>query len=344
MSSNVTDLAKQISGIITTDIGLFILTTGLLGNILNIIVFLSLKTFRETSCAFYLTSASFANIIQLVATLFSRILITGYNIDLTQTSLFLCKLRPYVATIAPLMSISSMCFATIDQFTSLSVRWRHFNQRYIAAYLTIITLIFWCLVNIPVIIYNNITMASTNPVTWACSITNANYSLYYNRFYISFLLGFLQLIIRIIFELMAFITVRSLRNNQVPIIRLERDKQITSMVLIQTLVDVIISLPFFIYITYRSYTTIKDANDYFVFLVVLSTTNILYYATFSLGFYIYFCSSSRFRKQIIYVLVGIHLKYCCRINVQERNNNNQIIPQLTTNKPALSMNNIHTAQ
>ncbi|CAF4132982.1 unnamed protein product, partial [Adineta steineri] len=230
MSSNVTDLAKQISGIITTDIGLFILTTGLLGNILNIIVFLSLKTFRETSCAFYLTSASFANIIQLVATLFSRILITGYNIDLTQTSLFLCKLRPYVATIAPLMSISSMCFATIDQFTSLSVRWRHFNQRYIAAYLTIITLIFWCLVNIPVIIYNNITMASTNPVTWACSITNANFSLYYNRFYISFLLGFLQLIIRIIFGLMAFINVRSLRNNQVPIIRLERDKQITSMV------------------------------------------------------------------------------------------------------------------
>ena len=40
--------------------GLFILITGIFGQICNVIVFTTLNTFRETTCAFYLTVVSIA--------------------------------------------------------------------------------------------------------------------------------------------------------------------------------------------------------------------------------------------------------------------------------------------
>jgi hypothetical protein len=225
MSSSYEYAAAQI----VIYIGFLILISGLIGNTLNIIIFTSLKTFRQTSCALYLTAASFANILHLLANLLSRILITGYNTDLTKTSTVLCKLRQYVATIAPLMALSCMCFATVDQFASLTIRWRHFSQRHVACRLVTVAMIFWCLTNIPVIIYQyNYFSSTTNQ--WTCAITNTYFAIYNSRVYVPFLLGFVQLMIRISFGLLAFVNVRSLANRQTAIIRLERDKQITSMV------------------------------------------------------------------------------------------------------------------
>ena len=209
-------------------VGFIILFAGVVGNTLNIIVFTSLKTFRETSCAFYLTVASFANIIHLLASLLSRVLITGYSIDLTLTSSAICKLRQFIALLAPTMALSSMCFATIDQFASLTVRGRKWSQLWIAHRLILVTLVFWCLCNIPVILFNNTTSSDNGPR--ACSITNPDFNLFYSRFYVSYLLGFLQILIRSSFGLLAFINVRRLVHSRVPVIRLERDKQITSMV------------------------------------------------------------------------------------------------------------------
>jgi hypothetical protein len=230
MSSTFVQSLTLASQHIVTSIGFFSLISGLLGNTLNIIIFTSLKTFRETSCAFYLTIASAANIFHILAGLLSRILIAGYGIDLTQTSLVLCKLRQFVTITGPLIALSCLCFATIDQFLSLTIQWRHLSHRRIATRLVTFTFIFWCLYGIPFIIfYNNI--FSSNTGTWTCGITNPDLVTYFNRFHISFLIGFLQLSIRIIFGLLAFINVRSLKNNrQTPIVRLERDKQLTTMV------------------------------------------------------------------------------------------------------------------
>jgi len=84
MSPSLTFIAQQIT--IYTDIPIFI--AGIIGGCLNIIVFLSLRTFRESSCAFYLTVLSFLNIGQLITGLFTRLMITGFNIDRTQSSIF----------------------------------------------------------------------------------------------------------------------------------------------------------------------------------------------------------------------------------------------------------------
>ena len=69
------------------------LIAGVVGGFLNIIVFLSLQTFRQSSCAFYLTIMSVFNIGQIVFRFTTRIMICGFGIDWTQTSLFYCKFR-----------------------------------------------------------------------------------------------------------------------------------------------------------------------------------------------------------------------------------------------------------
>ncbi len=68
---------------------------GILGGLLNTIVFLSLRTFRQSSCAFYLTLISILNIGQLFTGLLSRILIALFGIAGSETSIFYCEFRPY---------------------------------------------------------------------------------------------------------------------------------------------------------------------------------------------------------------------------------------------------------
>ena len=86
-----------------------ILITGVIGGLSKIIVFLSLKTLRQNSCAFYLTIMSFVNLGQLLTGLLSRIMISGFSIDWTQMSLFYCKFRYFVFQTCTLLSFTCIC-------------------------------------------------------------------------------------------------------------------------------------------------------------------------------------------------------------------------------------------
>ncbi len=76
-------------------VGLFIFITGVIGGLLNIIIFTSLKTFRETSCGFYLTVTSVFNVGQAIFALTTRILDSGFSINLTNLP-WSCKLLTFL--------------------------------------------------------------------------------------------------------------------------------------------------------------------------------------------------------------------------------------------------------
>lgn len=97
MSSPSAAALIYISEQITIYFGCFVLISGVLGGILAIIVLLSWKTFRDTSCAFYLTIACGTAVCQLLTTVLSRVIISGFGIDLTVLSLFFCKFRSYLS-------------------------------------------------------------------------------------------------------------------------------------------------------------------------------------------------------------------------------------------------------
>lgn len=116
------NLYAFISNEVTIYLGLPIFIVGVIGGILNTVVFLSLQTFRESSCAFYLIIMSIVNLGQILLGLLARLMTTIYNSDGTENSIFFCKFRVYFSTVCTSISWTCFCLATIDQYCSTSYR------------------------------------------------------------------------------------------------------------------------------------------------------------------------------------------------------------------------------
>jgi hypothetical protein len=62
------------------------------------------------------------NIGQLITGLLTRIMISGFDIDWIQFSLFYCKFRTYFFQVTSLTSLTCLCLATIDQYLATCTR------------------------------------------------------------------------------------------------------------------------------------------------------------------------------------------------------------------------------
>lgn len=245
-SSIITDLS-YFNTQINIYLGIFILIAGTIGNLLNLLVFLSLQTFRQSSCAFYLLIMSIANIGQLYTGALSRTMISGYSIDWTTTSLFYCKFRLLFLQFSSLVSYSCLCLATIDQFfaTSSRVRWQQWCNLKLAQRLTAAITFIWMLHTIPyAILFQQVTSSTTNKTS--CVASDTVFARYRAYFVGLFLTGFIPVMVTVVFGLLAFHNVHQLAYRTVPLVRRELDKQLTTMVLVQVLVNVLTDVPFVI--------------------------------------------------------------------------------------------------
>ena len=227
--------------------GISVLTLGLLGGFLNTIVFLSLQTFRRNSCAFYLTIMSVVNIGQLLTGLMSRITISGFNTDWTETSLFYCKFRYFVFQTCALLSATCMCLATIDQYCATTSRpeWQPWSNVKTAHRLVIIAALFWLVHGIPYLIfYDRVNMP--NSTRLYCTSRNHIYLQYHTYIFTLTLIGFLPLLVTVVFGLLSYRNVRRMTYRAVPLIRRELDKQLTVMVLVQVILNCFTVLPLLI--------------------------------------------------------------------------------------------------
>ena len=146
-------LLNTITRQLTIYFGIPVPVAGVIGAILNIIVFLSLRTFRKNSCAFFLIVMSFVNIGQLLTGLLSRIMIGGWDLDFTERSSAYCKFRYYCLQVCTLTSYSCMCLATIDQFlaTSLRPQWQQFFTIRRAKFLSLVVFLVWMCMAFPLL-------------------------------------------------------------------------------------------------------------------------------------------------------------------------------------------------
>ncbi|CAF0964557.1 unnamed protein product [Adineta ricciae] len=302
----LTITSKQI----TLYLGLSILIVGVLGGCLNIIVFLSLKTFRLNSCALFLIFMSFVNIGQLLTSLLSRILISGFSINLTETSFEYCKFRTYCLQVCSLTSFTCMCFATVEQFlaTSLRPNWQKYLTVKRACLLCIVSFIIWLLHGIPTLIWFS-PVLSNRTGTILCLATNPVYLQYMNYIYTLILIGLLPLVITVVFGSLAYWNVRQIPYRAIPLVRRELDKQLTSMVLVQVAHNVLVIVPYVstLLVSTIQYVTIKSPNFRDVTLSN-ATTGYIYYLYYASPFYIYVCVSKRFRQQLLHVILGFARK------------------------------------
>jgi len=236
--------------------GILILIIGVTGEIFNIIVFLSLQTFRQNSCAFYLTIMSIVNIGQLLIGLLSRIAITGFNIDWTQMSLFYCKFRPYLVHIFAFSSLTCVSLAIIDQFLATSIRphWQQWSSAKTAYYLSGFSLIFWIIYLCPHLIYYEL-ITGNEPL---CTITDLLYSQYVDNFLVPFVWYIIPFFVSVLFGLLAYRNIKQTAYRTVPLLRRRIDEQLSIMILVQVIINIIVTFPYIAYLTITPHVSFSD--------------------------------------------------------------------------------------
>ncbi|CAF1247133.1 unnamed protein product [Adineta steineri] len=308
MSSSIISLLALVSKQITIYLGISTLIAGVIGGLLNIIVFLSLRTFRESSAAFYLTIMSIFNIGQLLTGLLSRIMTSGFGIDWTLTSLFYCKFRSYCFSICALTSMTCICLAIIDQYlaTSSRAQWRQWFNIKVARRLVFLFVLIWILQGIPYMIYyDDVISTATGKIT--CINTN-NIFQQYAMYGTNLIIGkVIPIGITFVFGLLAYHNVQQLSYQTVPLVRRELDKQLTVMILVLIVFAFFTNVPYIIVsillvIPGLTQDPVLSAQIQFANLVAM----FLVYIYFASPFYIYVCVSNRFRRQLIYVSFEIY--------------------------------------
>ncbi|CAF0768231.1 unnamed protein product [Adineta steineri] len=305
-SSIITSLAL-IGQQITIYCGISLLIAGTLGGFILTIVFLSLQVFRQSSCAFYLTIMSIVNIGQLLTGLLTRIMITGFSIDWTTTSLFYCKFRLYFAILCAQISLTCLCLAIIDQYfaTSAHPRWQQWSNIKIAHRLTILFIIIWVLCDIPYLTsFNQIYSTTTNKTS--CVSTNTIFTQYRIYFIAPVAIGFLPVCIASIFAIMAYLNVQRIAYRTVPLVRRELDKQLTSIVLVQIPCTIISIVPYAVTnILISNQNLMANQVTWAQIQFASSVTILLFYSGYSTPFYVCILVSERFRRQLMFVLTKI---------------------------------------
>jgi hypothetical protein len=283
--SSITFIGQQI----TIYGGMIILGLGVLGNLINIIVFLSLKIIRQSSCAFYLTIMSFVNIGQLLSGLLTHMMSVGFQIDWTVMSLSFCKFRWTFFQLCTLMSYTCLCLATIDQYcaTCTRLRFQQWSSIKIAHRLMTISIIICILLLIPYPILTNYVLSPVSD-SIACATTNMIMARYANFFVALSLSSFVPDFITVVFGSIAYRNVQQIAYRTVPLVRRELDKQLTIMVLVQVIINLFTNVPF---VTMNAviYATVSITNSMITDIIqfIYSMLLIIFYTYFAVSRNVY---------------------------------------------------------
>jgi hypothetical protein len=312
MSSAVITSLLAANQKIVAYVGISILIIGIFGGILNTIVFLSLKTFRESSCAFYLTVLSIVNIGQLITGLLSRVMITGFGIDWTQMSVFYCKFRTFAFQVTSMISLTCICLATIDQYlaTCTRRRWQQWSNIKIAHCMIIITILMALIVQIPCIIfYDHVKSSLTDTIS--CTATNNGFVTF--NAYVTYLIigSILPTVITLVFGLMAYHNIQEIAYRTMPLVRRELDKQLTNMVLVQVVYTFFSIFPNAVMYIILCYGNIQDSVIIERLHLVYAVTTCIYYSYFAVSVSL-FSIRFVFNYSLFYLESILYLCMCIR--------------------------------
>lgn len=269
------DTLLRIIFVLNAYIGSLTVILGLLGNILNILIFTQLKLFRKNPSIFSLIIVSIADCGLLLLTSITRVTPTIFKFNLAEQYSIACKAQVFIARLAGIISISVVCFAAFDQYLSTSyyLELRQLSSFKLAQRFTIVLFLLAILYSIPVLIYFDIRPGI------GCRVIDPAFS-YFNSFiHYCILFGLFPIVVALSFSLLAFYNVRHLIRRQVPVVRRRLDRQLTAMILVRAALMIIVSLPFFIYIIYQYNTSYDRTNRWLVavnqFIATIFTT--IYY-------------------------------------------------------------------
>ncbi|CAF2515073.1 unnamed protein product [Rotaria sp. Silwood2] len=300
-SSSTIQLLLTIAQQYTIYTSIIIFVIGLIGNLLNILTFTKLQIFRNNQCIFYLLVESIVDFNGVIYNFTLRLLTMIYGSDLSQFSTPWCKFRTMMGQAYLLISLSTICFAAIDQFLSTShlIFLRQMSTLKLARHLVIVSICFSLVHSIGFGVFYN-----AKPFV-DCLLSHPALVRYYSYFFYPMLCGILPIFISGSISLLAYRNVRRIVRRQLPIVRRRLDRQLTKFVLVRVVFLVIFLGPFVIYRIYTINSITKPPNPLRAAIerLVQAFVGSMFGLHFAGNFYIFLASSSRYRRQVKYVLI-----------------------------------------
>lgn len=265
----------------TFSIGFLTFALGLMGNLLNILMFLNHRAFRLNKCIFYLTAESVVDVVAVLFNVTLQILTMLYGSDLSPFVSIWCKFRAMILQALALSVLCIICLAAIDQYlsTSYSPYLRQMSSLTMARRLVIASLCF----SLGHSFAFGAFFDSKPPVD--CVASNPIVIKYYSYFFYPILGGLLPISVSSLASIFAYRNVRRITRRQLPIVRRRLDHQLTKFVFMRVIFLIICLAPL---VTHRIYAFnvvipptdfLRVAIERLVFAVVLSMYGFIYAVT-----------------------------------------------------------------
>ncbi len=303
------------------------------GNLLSALLFAK-KSWRKNDCVFYFNICLLINSCYIISSMLGNILMTGFKINLFNTSVFLCKAYYYAAFLFSTLLPTVLILASIDRLliSSQNVDTRLYSSKRLAYFSISINVFFWIVFYSHLLIEVNIQQFSSSP-----PLCYYNLSPTYLAFvsYFTLIINTLSCLAMVILSILSFKNVRSIRavpHQQRQRIRTmtKKDFQLLRCLFAHDIVYIIFSLGFMINLVYdtavinKIQTPLGQAiKDFFE-----NLTHFFYHIPFCASFFIFLGLSKAFRhelKRMIYKIVGKDL-VVLREEEEKRHENAVVLP------------------
>jgi hypothetical protein len=294
MSSSAVETINNVSRWLNYVLAIPMITLGIIGAVLTIIVFMGQRSFRHNSTITYLLAGAIITAIHLPSIYLQSILVDGFYLGLFNTNEIACRERNYLFYVTTVAAVSFPCWAAFDQYASTS-REASFRNRWSSmrtVRLAIIgTILFWSIIYFPMIFLST----SINNV---CIIIDGPYKIFHSYILtpIVFIVG--------PFSLITGFTLGTIQNLRSMILSKRQNrlaKQVRRMLIPQLIILAICGIPFGIESIYEDITSKLNKSDLRKSIEHLfaQLIRLFYHITFVSTFYIYLYMSNDVRKMLI---------------------------------------------
>lgn len=291
MASSFVQLGTELRQIIIPIIMFF----GILGNSLNIIV-LTRPALYKHACSRYLLVLGCTNLFSASVVLIFRLLSDGYQLDLTRTSVVLCKTVSFFSQTSAISSSYMIAVTSFDRFcaSSTSIRLRAYSNVTVSRWVILFVLTVIELFHLNTLILTDLRTTDT----LGCRVRGDTL---YKQVFIVMQIFIYTVIAPALMAIFGALTIYNIKKTRVaPVVGARHrrtETQLASMLILQVSTNILLAAPagFASLITVMP-NTFSTTVQFFLAWVILQ---LFLYASFTTPIVMYIISASIYRKELI---------------------------------------------